>query len=450
MNGIYVGPAEEAYLLFNLLCTRDFDTTLIQCDTPEEAAFALRNRPHDFVVMELPVQDSLDLLTFLEEEQSSIPLLLTASKNNMGLVDKYKDHGNYFDHVSYQSAELVIIKTLEKILKKQKEAGRKLKRSYYPVPAKLFLKIPTTNFDIFLRLTEMKYLKIFKKSDIITPMDIKHYIDKDVTDFYLLAEDFLNATGSFIKQVSDVLKEQDLDTKTMTALAKFSHNAASTMIKDLGIKDEIIEIVHESIEAIEKMQMKDPNLINHFNNILKGKDYMSEHTLMLIFLSCAMAQEADWGSQFTAKKLTLAAFFHDLGAYADNIPTNLLLHKGDPRNIEELAPNILRELLNHPFRSVELISGLPDLSPEVEQIIKLHHEAYDGSGYPSGLTDKKIFPLAVIMIVAEEFIDELYRQKKKPGVVKSCLEQMEANYKDGNFGKAARCLRSALSLAHTS
>ena len=446
MNGLFVGPPSEAYLLFSLLCSRNFEATLIQCDTPEEAVFALKDFSREFIIFQLPTQDSLDLLNYLEEEGSTIPILFTTDLDNIGLVHHYMDHPNFFSKVCYQSAELVVIKSLEKLLNTGQIESKKLSKNYYPIPVKLFHKIPSTHFDIYIKLTEKKFLKVFKKSDILTPGDIDHYLDKEIDDFFLTAEDFLQASGNFIKQVSDVLKEQELDSKTMKALAKFSHNAVCTMVKDLGIKPQIIQIANEGIQALEKMQIQEQNIKEHFNNIMKGQDYMSEHTLMLVFLSCAIANEANWGSQFSANKLTIAAFFHDIAAHDDLLPASLLMSDDDPRNIKALAPNILRQLLNHSHKSAEIVSQLPDVSPEVDQIIKLHHENYDGTGYPAGLPAKKIFPLAVIMIVAEEFINELYRNKMKSGTARLCIDAMDEKYKEGHFAKAVECLRKALAV----
>jgi hypothetical protein len=48
---------------------------------------------------------------------------------------------------------------------------------------------------------------------------------------------------------------------------------------------------------------------------------------------------------------------------------------------------------------VRLISDFPEISPQVVNIVKQHHEMVDGSGYPQGVPGDKISPLAKIVSV---------------------------------------------------
>ena len=51
------------------------------------------------------------------------------------------------------------------------------------------------------------------------------------------------------------------------------------------------------------------------------------------------------------------------------------------------------------------------ITEPILQIVEQHHEAMDGSGFPSGLTSTKIYPLAKIVGLADHFTNIMLRQK---------------------------------------
>ena len=52
----------------------------------------------------------------------------------------------------------------------------------------------------------------------------------------------------------------------------------------------------------------------------------------------------------------------------------------------------------HPTIGAQFIHGLP-FQPIVEQIIRSHHEKFDGSGYPQGLAGDQIpFPARIVSL----------------------------------------------------
>lgn len=94
------------------------------------------------------------------------------------------------------------------------------------------------------------------------------------------------------------------------------------------------------------------------------------------------------------KTLILAALVHDIGKI--EIPRDILNKKG------KLEPHEWELMKKHVTFGKEIIATnkkLEDLIPLVE----LHHERYDGNGYPYGLAGKSIPKLARILCVIDSF-----------------------------------------------
>jgi HD-GYP domain-containing protein (c-di-GMP phosphodiesterase class II) len=77
------------------------------------------------------------------------------------------------------------------------------------------------------------------------------------------------------------------------------------------------------------------------------------------------------------QRLELGAALHDVGKFG--LPDAVLLKPG-PLDREEWA--LMRR---HPVWGAELISAAPGLEA-VAEIVRTHHERFDGGGYPAGLS----------------------------------------------------------------
>ena len=95
------------------------------------------------------------------------------------------------------------------------------------------------------------------------------------------------------------------------------------------------------------------------------------------------------------KDLTLSALLHDLGK--EQVSPELILKQ------EELTGDELLEYQKHVVLGYELVKKYDFLTHPMMQAILLHHERFDGSGYPLGLKGEKIPMLARIVAIADVY-----------------------------------------------
>ena len=94
------------------------------------------------------------------------------------------------------------------------------------------------------------------------------------------------------------------------------------------------------------------------------------------------------------KQLEQAAILHDIGKIGIDIS---LLHKK-----EELTPSDIEVLKLHPSIGVRILEPIHFLGT-VREIIEQHHERFDGSGYPRGLSGKNWRIEAKILAICDTF-----------------------------------------------
>lgn len=133
--------------------------------------------------------------------------------------------------------------------------------------------------------------------------------------------------------------------------------------------------------------------------------YTKKHSTRVARYSQQIAREMQC-SEEELDILNFAGSLHDIGKIG--IRDDILLKPG-PLNDEEFD-----KIKEHPIIGADIISRMGLWDREME-IIRHHHERFDGKGYPDGIKGKDITKLARIMTVADSFdamaSDRAYRKK---------------------------------------
>jgi ribonuclease P protein subunit RPR2 len=93
---------------------------------------------------------------------------------------------------------------------------------------------------------------------------------------------------------------------------------------------------------------------------------------------------------------------HDIGKIG--VPDSILDKKGP------LGPEELRLMRQHPLIGAELLSDVPLLDGEGLQVVRSHHERWDGSGYPDGLVGDEI-PLGARIFALADALDAMTSER---------------------------------------
>ena len=127
---------------------------------------------------------------------------------------------------------------------------------------------------------------------------------------------------------------------------------------------------------------------------LEAKDrYTEGHSAATMFHAVAVARKLGLGADEIAA-VQLGALFHDIGKIG--IPDGIL------RKPERLTEEEWIEMRLHPLIGANLLAHVPNLD-RVRPIVLAHHERYDGSGYPNGLSGNQIPLAAQIIAVADAY-----------------------------------------------
>lgn len=129
--------------------------------------------------------------------------------------------------------------------------------------------------------------------------------------------------------------------------------------------------------------------------------------------------------------INVAGSLHDIGKIG--IRDDILLKPG------RLTGEEYEKIKEHPVIGADIISKLGLWDREME-IIRHHHERYDGNGYPDGLKGEEIPKLARIMSVADCYdamaSDRSYRRKMDKNEALAIIRENSGSQFDPEVVKA--------------
>lgn len=162
----------------------------------------------------------------------------------------------------------------------------------------------------------------------------------------------------------DIYKEAD----NRMYRAKLQHSG--------NVRDEVISTLLKALQTRDYMTEGHGERMNELVMLLGGELKLPDNTLI---------------------DLQLLAQFHDIGKVG--IPDWILFKK------EKLTADEYREMKRHSEIGQRIALAMPDLSP-LADLILLHHEWWDGSGYPLGLAGEQI-PLECRIIALADAYDTM-------------------------------------------
>lgn len=206
------------------------------------------------------------------------------------------------------------------------------------------------------------------KSSITLPL-----LDRESHDGFDLITIFTDRYGGFDTEEINILDTVAQDIKM--ALSAYKQRKLTEHLQ----KEQITNYEETILAFVDMIEQRDA--------------YTAGHTLRVAQYSRLLAKELHIDEN-SIKKIEKAAILHDIGKIAT--PDTILLKPGRLNKLE------YKLIQNHVSAGYKMLSKVKMYS-ELAEIMKYHHEHYDGSGYPYGLKGDEIPLEAHIMIVADAF-----------------------------------------------
>jgi len=177
----------------------------------------------------------------------------------------------------------------------------------------------------------------------------------------------------------------------------------------LAYARELREIVQAERAQRRLLQQAYRQTITTLTDALEAKSEATGHHGLRVQRYAIELTEAVEPRLLDDPSLEYGFLLHDIGKIG--IPEVILEKRG------ALEAEERRVMQRHPLIGAELLAGVPMLEGEGLQVVRSHHERWDGRGYPDGLAGEEIPPVARIFAVADTLdamtTDRPYRRRCK-------------------------------------
>jgi putative nucleotidyltransferase with HDIG domain len=178
----------------------------------------------------------------------------------------------------------------------------------------------------------------------------------------------------------------------------------------MGVKAQIsaehVELVTAVIEELMQELESAEDILYTVVDLIGTDAYTYKHSVNVTVLSIITAKALGYHRD-DIKNIALGALLHDIGKV--KVDADLILKPG------KLTFEERKRVEKHPEFGHELLDAIEGLPYTTKQIILLHHEKLDGSGYPLGLKGIEIPEYVRIVTVCDMYdamtTDRVYRKK---------------------------------------
>jgi len=167
------------------------------------------------------------------------------------------------------------------------------------------------------------------------------------------------------------------------------------------LADEVIQVVAPEVKDIKSHLLRSMKYLHLMN------DASAITSLAVLF---ALANGFD--SQKSYKELSYASLIMDL-ALSDFDEAQMNQYYLD---MNQLPADLLQRVRLHPIRSHDLaVQKLKSLTDVTMQLIQNHHELHNGKGFPRGVRNEALFPIARILSLAVDVFEHIKRRQIQGG-----------------------------------
>lgn len=267
-----------------------------------------------------------------------------------------------------------------------------------PIPIAEFIMGSKIPVDLYIRLSDEKFICLAKAGSPTDKEQLKSYNNKEVTYLWVHRDEYQKVAQQSISIAGLIVGKKDVDFKNKTTIMTHAARTVFTQMEHLGMSEEAYNNAKVITEAMVSMCESHRDLSALFEGLKNCSDQLLAHSMAVSALSVMIGISLGFEKKVTLEKLSLGGLLHDIGK--KTLPPDLL-----KKPIAKMTPEEIAYYENHPYRGMQLALSLGIVPDDIVSIIYEHHENALGQGYPQRLRDVKIHPLAKIVGLADQFIN---------------------------------------------
>ena len=435
MKILYAEDDKDLRDLYSMKIEANLNLEVVECSSGEEAIKYLKSYSNEISLIisdyEMPGGNGNIIYDYINKNKIKVPfvLLTTCEIEDTEIKDLYETNPNNM----YLKKPITPQNFIEVIRKTIGICIVKYELDYFNVKVERFLRFNSSCSDIYIKISDDKYLKVINADEVYDHDFIKKYIDKGIQYFHIERKNLRKFNEYYEQYIKVLLNKIDLSVKERISVELEMISSVHDYIKDIGFNEDIIStidtVIRVSVRYISNCSKEFGELMNR---VIEKRSYIYEHSLLISYVSGAIAVTLNWSTESTLEKLSTAALLHDL--LIDDCELAAIMREDDFR-LKKYSHKDQKLFLDHSVKMSDMIQSVSYFSPNIDNIVFSHHENPEGSGFPRKLTSLKISPLTATFILAEDFVNRIYFAKDISTEIAHIIPLFKEKYHKGNYKK---------------
>jgi response regulator RpfG family c-di-GMP phosphodiesterase len=302
-----------------------------------------------------------------------------------------------------------------------------------------FIARPKADFDVFIKLSEEKYIKVITEGESIESKRVSHYKEKGVKYLHIKKSDFGKLLRFNLDISKMITKSQGISVEKKANFMKYTGEVILEKAFVKGLDRESFKEAQAYLTNSIELIADSGEMLDLLGVLNSHTDWVYAHSLGVAMYSVMMTQKLGYESSQTLFKLSMAGMFHNIG---EKEIDREILEK--PRHLLSAAERKVLE--SHVSRGKDILLAIKGIPEDIVQIVYEHHEDSIGQGYPNAKTKRDSHPLSPILQVANLFVEQALKgphYKGKTGL--EAIQHIEKMYQDRFDPKCIQALKSCFS-----
>lgn len=264
MKILVVADNKDIKELLTFQITSRFETAPKECASAREAVDLLTADPAAYQLLISPYNGPQSVVVkYLRECKNPLPVIFfydpaitrpdTAALAGLEVVG------------TVESAKLVdgTLAAIESFVQK-KDAGATFSE-FCPIRTNLLIRVSPLKSEIYIRLSEKKFVKLFRVGDEFNTEDLeKYYETKKVEYMYLRRSDTSEFITKFRRELEELILRTDVKKEEEIATAEAAQETVHELINKVGFTEEVQELAKKNIElTLKSVGSNPPPLRSH-------------------------------------------------------------------------------------------------------------------------------------------------------------------------------------------
>ena len=265
---------------------------------------------------------------------------------------------------------------------------------FIAIPIREFIAAPVTPVDLYVRLSDLKFVLIVKQDTRGAGQQLIGLESKNVEHLWVRRQDYGLYVGSSVLVAGFLLTQKEISSARKAEFLVRASSAVMNEIEALGLGVESYEHARLIAGSVTSLIEAKSQLFNLLSTLSTLSSANSAHAVGVSAIAVIIAKAQGWTKPATFEKLALGCLLHDVGL--KEIPASILA-----KTRAEMTADDQATYETHPFRAMEILRSISSAPEDVIAIALEHHENAIGQGYPRKLRDLRMNPLAKVAALAD-------------------------------------------------